>query len=419
MKKLLVLLVFITGIGLIGCSRDSSSFQGVTDTTIKVGNTASTSGAFNQIGIPFRQAIEAVIDAYNRGEIGKGLINGRKIEFIHHDDKSSSEGGQAGFEKLVHEDKIFALVGHFGTWTVAPTVDTIKEMGIPMVHAATGTNQLYFEHTPGNSVMAIQPIYKTDGRVMTARAATWPVFGKDKNEPLPDDAIVGVVYSNDDAGKSIVAGVDQQLIEFKNNGKRFTILREQLNEGQASTIAEKVKTADVIIMASNQKLFEAFVSALHDKNIGVPIFTSYVNADIKHVKQNESNVGEIFMNGWYKTEDAPEYVEFRKIIDNSEKLSDAEKEDLKQSTHAKSGYIAARSFIEGLRRVGNKELNWKNFVAAMEEAPIDLLIAGYVDYRNGQRIGTDTMSLWQYNRRNHSIETVDTLKSIPQIVSGN
>ena len=46
-----------------------------------------------------------------------------------------------------------------------------------MVYAATGINTLYFEQSVGNPVLAVQPIYLTDGRIMTARAITETIYG--------------------------------------------------------------------------------------------------------------------------------------------------------------------------------------------------------------------------------------------------
>lgn len=429
MSKIFVaLLVVVSVLGLAACGskttveKDENGkivVQGVTKDTVVVGNTASVTGAYNSIGIPFKQMIEAVFDEYNRGgltvEGHKGLINGRKVEFISIDDKSTADGGIAGYEQLVEDKEIFALVGHFGTWTVAPTVDRIRELGIPMLHAATGTNQLYFENTVGNPVMAIQPIYKTDGRVMTARAVASKLYGAGKNEALANGSTIFVAYSNDDAGKSILAGVEAQIEAFADKG--FKVVKEIISADEAATAAGKAEGADVIIVAANQAPFKKFVSDLHDsgKNTKAPIFTSYVNADASHIKKSENGVGDIYMNGWYDSVEA-EYTEYNRIIDASTKLTAAEKAELKNSTHAKSGYIAATTFLIGLKRVGTEKLTWASYIAAMESKEIDLLLAGGVDYRNGQRIGTDTMSLWIYNRETEAIEVTDGLKSIPQII---
>ena len=49
-----------------------------------------------------------------------------------------------------------------------------------MVYAATGVNVLYTERSPLDPVMPVQPIYLTDGRVMTARALKEALYGPTK-----------------------------------------------------------------------------------------------------------------------------------------------------------------------------------------------------------------------------------------------
>ena len=57
--------------------------QGVTDTEIKVGNTAAVSGAYAPVGVPFIAGIESYFKMIN----DQGGIDGRKITFVHKDDE--------------------------------------------------------------------------------------------------------------------------------------------------------------------------------------------------------------------------------------------------------------------------------------------------------------------------------------------
>ena len=57
--------------------------QGVTDTSILVGNSAATSGAYAPVGVPFNAGIEAYFKMVNDA----GGVDGRNIEFTHIDDE--------------------------------------------------------------------------------------------------------------------------------------------------------------------------------------------------------------------------------------------------------------------------------------------------------------------------------------------
>ena len=95
--------------------------QGVTDTTIRVGNTAPVSGALAGVGGPFVAGMEAYFAIVNEA----GGVNGRIIEFVHHDDGFDAPTGMAMTEQLIHDDRVFALVGHFGTPTISATLPMI------------------------------------------------------------------------------------------------------------------------------------------------------------------------------------------------------------------------------------------------------------------------------------------------------
>ncbi|MCK7488252.1 MAG: hypothetical protein MZU97_24270 [Bacillus subtilis] len=72
-----------------------------------------------------------------------------------------------------------------------------------MVYAATGINALYFAESVGNPIMAVQPIYMTDGRIMIARADQRSRFTASSGDQLrrrrpPRSAFI---YTNDDVGQ--------------------------------------------------------------------------------------------------------------------------------------------------------------------------------------------------------------------------
>ena len=150
-------------IGLLG----GKAAQGI-DTenhVIHVGNTAATSGAFAAVGVPFNYAQEAYFWYFTTQTEGYKDADGNKytIEMHHYDDGFDGVKGKTYTQKLVEEDKVFALVGHFGSNTVGATVDYIEEQGIPMVYGVCGVSDLY--NTEKN-IMTVQPIYDTEGQSM-------------------------------------------------------------------------------------------------------------------------------------------------------------------------------------------------------------------------------------------------------------
>ena len=370
--------------------------QGVTDTEILVGNTAATSGNFAFVGVPFNDAMQAVFKEVNDA----GGIGGRKIRFITYDDGFDAAAGKTLTEKLAEEDKIFALVGHFGTPTVSATVDYIQSYGIPMVYAATGINALYFESSPSNPVMAVQPIYMTDGRIMAARAFHEALFGATGDQKLDAAAKIGVLYTNDDSGTGILAGVQAQA---EAEGRTANLVVEAVAEGTYSTAVQKLKEAgvSVVILAMNQAPFKESLVAMSDAQVEVPVFTSYVNADVTAVDHTKYVEGRpIYTNAWvdvYSEKGQADVQAYVATITQAD-LDEETKTAYYTNSFATAGYIAAKVFVEGLIRLdaAGLPLTWENFIASMESGPIDIPMGGTVDFSEGKRWGIDSMSLLKY-----------------------
>lgn len=370
----------------------NATVQGVTSTTIKIGNTAAVSGAFAVVGIPFNNGIRAAIAKFN----ADGGFNGRTIEFITYDDAFNAENGITYTKRLVEEDNIFALVGHFGTPTVGATINYIQETGIPMVYAATGINSLYFQSTPGNPVMAVQPIYLTDGRIMTARLLNESVYGALGDQKLPANAKVGVLHTTDDAGLSIKAGIE---LEAMFNGKNSDFIYKSFAADQLANLDTAINDllaagVQAIVIAANQAPFKVAVGALNDAGSEVPVFTSYVSANADSVDKTINYSFDMYANAWLDIVDPNgQYGLSDAYWAFATDMTTAGYPEHSANAYAMAGYIAASIFIEGIKRVGTNVLTWETYIQAMESAPINVPMGGFVDFSGGKRWGIDSMAL--------------------------
>ena len=414
MKKFLVfMLMFVVSLTMVGCGQSlpeldveeydvpevpAGLVQGVTATQVIVGNTAPKTGAFGIVGIPFSAAIEAVFEDYNANRAD----GDREIVYITYDDQTDPAVCLTNTKKLVEEDNVFALVGHVGTGTVGATLPYILDEHVPMVYAATGINNLYFEDTPGNPVFAVQPIYKTDGRIAYARAINEALFGENGDEVLPEKATVGVLYTNDDAGKSIAAGI---IEEARNQGREKYLVVYSFEDGTIeSTVSTLLRDEpDVIIVAGNQAPFNNALVALDDVGNTVPVITSYVNTNASSITLQEYSF-DIYGSAWIDIVDpegtyglSAEYWQFVTVMTAAGYGADNETENYTANAFAMAGYVAAKVFVQGWERLedSGNDITWANFIAAMEESPIDIPMGGMIDYTNGKRWGIDSMALSQ------------------------
>lgn len=352
--------------------------QGITDDTVLIANSAATSGAYAPVGVPFLAGLQGYLDMVN----ADGGVDGRQIEFEHTDDEFDPAKGAAALTKYIEDDKVFAIVGHFGTPVVAATVDTLKETGIPSVYFATGIGQLYADDAQtdadGANLFPVQPLYRTEGGIMAAYAAG--KFGASK---------IGIIYTNDDAGSDLEKGAVEQIGQM--DGVEF--VEEQVAAGAAdvSAAVTSIKNADVdfIIIAAIQATMPTIVKELAAQGVGVDAITTYVNVSSA---MSEAVIGDIegkfdlYGPGWvdYSSDVAQtSLADFQANVDA----------EFASNVYAQTGWIAASFFVEGLKRLEGQEVTWDAYKAAMEEAPIQNPFGGQIDYSNGQRKGTQEMSL--------------------------
>jgi ABC-type branched-subunit amino acid transport system substrate-binding protein len=389
---------------LAGCNKKETA---VKDETIKIGAAITSEGAFATFGVAFGTFYRAFIDYINESPDYADIMKGRKLVATIYDDKGDGAAGKTYIEKLINDDKVFALVGILGIWNLEAAKEVLVSSGVPAVYFGTGGSAQMFEPAVGKEryMMGVQPLYKTEGRIMYLRAAT--AFGDVKK--------IGVVNSTGDDGISLRAGIEAQYALDTRPNKPLVVY-QSMSSTNASEIASQIQAVqdcDVILAAGNQSSFKAVYSACFSNPIAKskPIITSYVNAALTNipVEAVQPGAADIYTAGWItmgEPQDTPESVrrynemmEYWKIIDwDQNHINAAEKNAYKFNGYAMCAYVALKTFLVGIDRVNqsSKPLTAENYLEAMESARVPLALAGGVDYMGGNRINVDSLSLIKY-----------------------
>jgi branched-chain amino acid transport system substrate-binding protein len=163
---------------------------GVSDTTIKIGNTGPYSGPLSDAS-----SIPQSAAAYFKMINDKGGINGRKITFISYDDGYSPPKTVEMTRKLVEEDHVLFITCAVGTPTNSAIWHYMNENGVPQLFPVTGASK--WNDPKGHPwTMGFFVSYRAEGRIYAGYVL--------KHKP---DARVGVLYQNDDYGKDYLNGV--------------------------------------------------------------------------------------------------------------------------------------------------------------------------------------------------------------------
>lgn len=366
--------------------------QGVTDTEILVGNTAATTGAFATVGVPFNAGLEAALKEY-------GEFQGRTIRLVHYDDGFDGAQGLVYTKQLVEDDKVFALVGHFGTNTVGATLDYLVDKGVPMVYAATGIQELYQENAKGNDgvIYSVQPIYTTEGRVLLARA----VAPKETGMGLGGKNI-GVIATTDDSGAGLIAGVKNQA-EKLGLDLKYQEVEPAATDYSAAVSVLKNAGCDVVIACMNQAPLATFMASMRDANYNASIITSYVNASPttlgKFVEDGSVTADRmVYTTAWLDTSSEAGlagYMEFAAAMAAWELDNGLSGSEYALNSFAMAGYIAGNIFAQSLDALDKAglELNYQNYYDIMEKTEFQIPMGGTLSYANGARLGVTSLAL--------------------------
>jgi branched-chain amino acid transport system substrate-binding protein len=167
---------------------------GVTDTTIKIGNTCFYSGPASSYG-----TIGRAMAAYYKMVNDHGGVNGRKIIFLSYDDAYSPPKTVEMTRKLVEEDHIFLDAGPLGTPTNSAIWHYMNQKKVPQLFVSTGASK--WDDPKGHPwTIGWQPNYHGEGIIY----GTYIL----KHKP---DAKIGVLYQDDDFGKDYLRGVTDRV----------------------------------------------------------------------------------------------------------------------------------------------------------------------------------------------------------------
>lgn len=209
---------------------------GVTDTTIKVGQTIAYSGpasAYGQLG-----RAEA---AYFRYLNDKGGINGRRIEFLSVDDGFSPAKAVEMTRRLVEQDEVALMFGMLGTALNTATRPYLNQRKVPQLFIAAGSATFASaEKFPWT--IGWQPTLMLEAQFY-ARSILASHAG----------AKIGVLYQDDDFGKELLAGLKEGL-----GGKDSVIVATESFQATDPTvdsqlISLKSKGADTLMLFTYAK----------------------------------------------------------------------------------------------------------------------------------------------------------------------
>jgi ABC-type branched-subunit amino acid transport system substrate-binding protein len=317
--------------------------QGVTGHEIVIGMSNALTGPAAALGIGVKDGAMVYFNKLNAA----GGVNGRKIRVISYDDGYEPKRTVENTNKLVNEDKVFALFGYVGTPTSTAVLPIINKE--KMIYWAPFTGAEFLRTPVTRTILNVRGSYfdeaDTQVKYLTEK------MGKKR---------IGMFIQNDAYGLSVKGGVVKAL---KKRGMELTgegVYERNTENVDAGLSALKTHNPDAVIMVGTYKAMAAFIKKAKAQGFN-PVFLNVSFVGTAALVKELGGAGE----GVIITQVIPS------PRDSALSIVQQYRKDMKAAGHADldytdlEGYIDAVVFSEALKKAANP-LTRDTFITAAE-----------------------------------------------------
>jgi len=319
--------------------------QGVTDTEILIGSHQDLSGPVASLGSPLRDGMQLAVDDINAA----GGLHGRRLRLLVEDSAFDPKRAVLATEKLVRQDKIFALIASLGSATVQASMPVALEANVPVLFSGTPAD---FNYTPFHRIKFAGSIpYGEQVRALVKYAID--KLGKKR---------IGVLYQDDETGQNVLRATEEQLkVQNMPLVERASFKRGAV---EFSSQIAKLRAADADMVILGTIIRETAGARMEARKLGWNVDMMVTNAGMNDAV---IKIGGAAMEGLYATaqfvsiEAQPATPEFSALL---KRYKDKYGRDALDG--ALYGYWAILLFAEGVRNAG-RALTVDTLVSGLEK----------------------------------------------------
>ena len=301
------------------------------DGKIILGQSAAFTGPSAQLGIQFYQGAKICFDQVN----AKGGVARQQIEIRKLDDGYEPARCVENTKKLIADD-VFALFGYIGTPTSIAALPLAMKEKIPFIAPFTGAMAL---RDPFHKyAFHVRASYNDETALIVKQLTN---LGLKK---------IAIFYQNDAYGK---AGLDGLTLALGALGLK-TVAQATV-ERNSVDVAQSVKTLvaagpDAVVQIGSYKACAAFIREARKSGYGGTFYNvSFVGTQALADELGKEGAGVVVS----QVMPSP-YNPARPIAREFAAAVKAAGKDASANFSSMEGYLAARLFVEGLRRAGGK-----------------------------------------------------------------
>ena len=311
------------------------------ESKIILGQSAAFTGPAAQLGIQFHQGAKLYFDLVNaQGGVGKRLIEIRNLDDGYEPDRCAENT-----RKLIADDS-FALFGYIGTPTSLAALPLATQEKIPFIAPFTGAMGL---RNPFNKVVFhVRASYNDETALIVKQLTT---LGLKK---------IAVFHQNDAYGKAGLDGVTLAL-----SGLGLKPVAQATVERNSVEVTKAVKdivaaAPDGVVQIGAYKACAAFIRQARKAGYGGTFFNvSFVGTQALADDLGKEGAGVVVSQVMPSPYSAAKPIarEFAEAVKAHGKVQ--------ANFSSMEGFVAAKVFVEGLRRAGSK-LSRESLVTGLE-----------------------------------------------------
>jgi ABC-type branched-subunit amino acid transport system substrate-binding protein len=344
--------------------------DGVTANSIRFGMSSPLSGPTGAYGQQMKQGIEACFARIN----ALGGIHGRKLELVALDDGYETAPAVANAKRLIEQEKVFALVGFYGSSPTAAVVPVLDAAGVPLIGTVSGAESL---RKPMNKHMFhLRASYGDETAAIVKNLTTVGITR------------VAVFYQDDGFGQAGLQGVKDALA-FHKLAPVATASVPRNSTEVASAVAEIARAdAQAVVMVSLYRPTAEFIRLMRAKGAAPffvalsPVGTDQLIAELGPQNTRGIQVSQVIPSPW---------VDKLEVVREYKKALASHAKEAYPSYYGLEGYINAKLAIAALERVGSNPSREK-LMSALRSGPFDL--EGYrVNFAQGSNSGSSYVEI--------------------------
>ncbi|SFC74425.1 ABC transporter substrate-binding protein [Collimonas sp. OK412] len=331
----------IAAIVLAGATLVALAEDGVTDSTILIGQTIGVTGT---VAGPVKEMLEGA-NAYFTSVNANGGVNGRKIKLITLDDKFDPALAASNAAKLIKNEHVFALFQSRGTPHTQAIMPVLEANHVPLIAPSTGASVF---HNPVNPlIFNVRAKYQTE----IGKAVEYFIFAGVKS--------IGLLHVDDTFGQDGLAGFNSAM-KAHSLPSAVIISFARDNPDYKTTAANviKAKPAALIIVSSSKNTIDV-IKEIRAQGSKLQIMTLSNNSSESFIRELGSARSGIILG---QITPPPDLVSTRL---GQEFEAAAKKTHATASYAAMEGFVSAKVLVEGLRRAGSN-LTRDRFLHALE-----------------------------------------------------